>query len=156
MSATPEYVANEVLTTKVGIMTHLAPRSSLTGEAEIANLKSAAHATPIVKDILYLTGFSEYVGLMDSDASEYLRSANRPKRLGDILVAKGLLTEERIGEAIDLQKKTSRRMGQIIIDKGWVSELDHHRQGLGLRAGCPRRPERTAFGTLRPAACRHL
>jgi type IV pilus assembly protein PilB len=170
MSATPEYVANEVLTTKVGIMTHLAPRSSLTGEAEIANLKSAAttclqqgdtqlvidlgsvqalnsaaletladiqdiairqggwvklaHATPIVKDILYLTGFSEYVGLMDSDASEYLRSANRPKRLGDILVAKGLLTEERIGEAIDLQKKTSRRMGQIIIDKGWVSELD--------------------------------
>ena len=42
--ATPhfDFVANEVLRTKVGVMTHLAPRTSLVVESEISELANAA------------------------------------------------------------------------------------------------------------------
>ena len=42
MNATPDLVATEVLRTKVGVMTHLAPRTSLDVESEISALAAAA------------------------------------------------------------------------------------------------------------------
>ncbi len=170
MSASPEYMANEVLRTRVGVMTHLAPRTALVSMAEIQGLVSAAsdclqagdtqlvvdlgsvrllnsaalealvdiqeqavrlggwlklaHANSLIKDILQLTTFSDFITLMDAELPPWQPAAGRPKRLGDILLARGLLTEERIDEALELQKRSSRRMGQIIIDKGWVTEQD--------------------------------
>jgi type IV pilus assembly protein PilB len=170
MNATPEYIVNEILRTKVGVMTQLAPRASLTGEDEIQKLGDAAgeclqqgdtnlvidlgsvqvvnsaalemlasiqdrairhggwlklaHANPVIQDILRLTDFTRYVSLIDSEAPLHRPSQGSQRKLGDILVARGLLTESRINEAMELQKRSSRRMGQIIIDKGWVSEND--------------------------------
>jgi type IV pilus assembly protein PilB len=170
MNATPDFVANEVLRTKVGVMTHLAPRTALVVESEISELANAAgeclqqgdihlvvdlgsvqvlnsaalemitsiqdkairlggwvklaHANAIIQDILRLTGFTRYVSLMDADSPLHIPLQNTQKRLGDILVSRGLLTETRIADAIEIQKKTALRMGQIIIDKGWVPEND--------------------------------
>ena len=170
MNATPDFVANEVLRTKVGVMTHLAPRTALVVESEISELANAAgeclqqgdihlvvdlgsvqvlnsaalemitsiqdkairlggwvklaHANAIIRDILRLTGFTRYVILMDADSPLHIPLQNTQKRLGDILVSRGLLTETRIADAIEIQKKTALRMGQIIIDKGWVPEND--------------------------------
>jgi type IV pilus assembly protein PilB len=44
------------------------------------------------------------------------------RRMGDLLVTRGLLTVKQVEEAIVLQKKTGKRLGQIIVSKGWVDE----------------------------------
>jgi len=46
------------------------------------------------------------------------------KRLGDILVAAGLLTTEQLEWALEEQKQGYRRLGKILMDAGWVTEDD--------------------------------
>ena len=55
-----------------------------------------------------------------SDFYETLTDHFRKGRIGDLLVERGLLSEERLDEAIGLQKKWGTRVGDIIIAKGWV------------------------------------
>jgi len=170
MSATPEDITSGVLKTKVGVLTNLAPRASLTEAALNSDLVAAAtsslrlgdvqlvvdlgavqvlnsaaletladiqdqavrlggwlklaHANAIVSDILRLTGFTRYVSLMDSPMENSPAAAGKSRRLGDILVDRGVVSEEQIEEAVTLQKITTKRMGQIIIDNGWASEMD--------------------------------
>jgi type IV pilus assembly protein PilB len=83
-----------------------------------------AHANAIVADILRLTGFMRYVSQMDAPAASHAAPAGKTPRLGDILVNRGLVSEAQVEEAIELQKITMKRMGQIIIDQGWASEMD--------------------------------
>lgn len=63
-------------------------------------------------------------------------------RLGDILVARGLISTAKIDEAVKLQDRLGKRMGQIIVDKGWVAEVDVLR-ALGAQLGFP-------FARIRP------
>ncbi len=88
-----------------------------------------AQLNSLIREIFYITDFAEYVCMVEPEAgndNEYYpkTSGDNKLRLGDILVERGLITEARISEAIRLQKKLDKRMGQIIIDKGWVSEND--------------------------------
>ncbi|MCC6446541.1 MAG: Flp pilus assembly complex ATPase component TadA [Armatimonadetes bacterium] len=46
------------------------------------------------------------------------------KRLGEILIAAGLVTKEQLDQALDEQKKTGKRLGHILIDMGYVTEED--------------------------------
>lgn len=46
----------------------------------------------------------------------------KTKRLGELLVEKGLITEEQCQNALDEQKKRGKRLGQTIIDMGLVKE----------------------------------
>jgi len=57
-------------------------------------------------------------------------------RIGDLLVNKGLLSKEKVEEAIVLQKKSGKRLGQIVVSKGWVSE-DVFLTTLGEQLGIP-------------------
>ncbi len=43
-------------------------------------------------------------------------------RIGDILIQEGLITEEQLQEALKIQEKDPRPLGQILIDLGYVSE----------------------------------
>lgn len=168
MKATLEHPADEILRTSIDLMTHLAPRSSLTGETGLQALKNAtddcfregatqlvldlttvpqlnsaalemladiqdqalrlggwlklAHANTLVQDILSITGFTDHIRLLEGSQLQSRQDMYSAGRLGDILIARELLTEEQVSEAIDLQKKTAKRMGQIIIDKGWATE----------------------------------
>ena len=44
----------------------------------------------------------------------------RKGRIGDLLVERGLLSEERLMEALQLQREWGTRIGDIILAKGWV------------------------------------
>ncbi|MBI2842552.1 MAG: Flp pilus assembly complex ATPase component TadA [Armatimonadetes bacterium] len=46
------------------------------------------------------------------------------KRLGDILVSAGLVTEEQLDWALEEQRQSYRRLGEILIEAGWVTEDD--------------------------------
>jgi len=43
-------------------------------------------------------------------------------RLGDLLVAKGVISQHQLTEALKLQEKTNQRLGKVLADKGFVSE----------------------------------
>lgn len=95
----------------------------------------------IIGEIAEITGISEYIAFLDSDGQKERKkkeeiSFGPGSRLGDILVARGLITEEKIGEALKLQGRLGKRMGRILIDKGWVEENDVLR-ALGEQLGVP-------------------
>ena len=46
----------------------------------------------------------------------------KAKRLGDILVESGVLTNEDIEKALELQKGTNKRLGEILIDEKFITE----------------------------------
>lgn len=85
-----------------------------------------AQINALIREIFIITNFFEFVSVIESEQLDVIeqQKSNDKLRLGDILVNKGLITEEQIAEAIRLQNKLHKRMGQIIIDKGWVAEKD--------------------------------
>ena len=101
----------------------------------------------IIEEIAGITGISDYISLLDSNGQQEQKekddiSAGPGSRLGDILVARGLISQSKIDEALKLQDRLGKRMGTIIIEKGWVDENDVLR-ALGEQLGVP-------FVRLRP------
>ena len=95
----------------------------------------------IIAEVATITGLSDYVTLLDAEGKRERKahddiSLGPGARLGDILVARKLITQARIDEALKLQDRLGKRMGQIIIDKGWVGEHDVLR-ALGEQLGIP-------------------
>ncbi|MDX1516077.1 MAG: ATPase, T2SS/T4P/T4SS family [Woeseiaceae bacterium] len=103
-------------------------------------VKISGHNT-IVDEIAHITGLADYITFLN-DAGERDRrksdevSCGPGARLGDILVARKLISQKKIDEALKLQERLGKRMGQIIIDKGWVAENDVLR-ALGAQLGVP-------------------
>ncbi|MBI5178418.1 MAG: glycosyltransferase, partial [Nitrospinae bacterium] len=48
----------------------------------------------------------------------------RKMRLGELLVHRGLITPERLNEALQLQKMWGTRLGDVLLAKGWVKSFD--------------------------------
>ncbi len=46
------------------------------------------------------------------------------KRLGAMLVAAGKITEEVLEEAIRLQEGSGKRLGEVLVENGYVSEME--------------------------------
>lgn len=44
------------------------------------------------------------------------------RRLGNMLVRRQLITEEQLGEALEQQERDGRRLGEVLLDRGWVNE----------------------------------
>jgi len=83
----------------------------------------------VIEEIVTITGLSDYVTFLGEDGERDLREESSLEfgpgaRLGDILVARNFITQEKIDEALKLQDRLGKRMGQIIVDKGWVNESD--------------------------------
>jgi MSHA biogenesis protein MshE len=47
-------------------------------------------------------------------------------RLGDLLLEKKLISEQRLKEALDEQRRSGRKLGRVLVDIGAVSEADLH------------------------------
>jgi len=101
----------------------------------------------MIAETAAITGISDYISLLDGDGQQERKSSDEVSfgpgsRLGDILVARNLVTQQRIDEALKLQDRLGKRMGRILIDKGWVAENDVLR-ALSEQLGVP-------FVRLRP------
>ena len=44
------------------------------------------------------------------------------KKIGEILIEEKLITEEQLSEALETQRLTGQKVGQILIDKGFIKE----------------------------------
>lgn len=58
------------------------------------------------------------------------------KRLGELLIGKGLLTPGQLDHALQEQRSTGELLGAILVRKGWVKEEDMLRT-LGEQMGMP-------------------
>ena len=52
------------------------------------------------------------------------QGGRRKKRLGDLLVSSGAITEEQLATALDNQKVTGKKLGESLIDLGYISDID--------------------------------
>ena len=55
------------------------------------------------------------------------------KRIGELLVDKGVISEEAYEEILETQEKENKRFGEIVVEKGYASEKDMDRALTGLR-----------------------
>lgn len=62
---------------------------------------------------------------------------NARKRLGDLLLEVGLITEEQLENALQMQKQSKERLGEIILSLGYVSE-ENMIEVLEFQLGVPR------------------
>ena len=164
--------AGNVIRTRMGMMTYLAPSGPMSGDDRLTPLQQAfddclgrwetqvvvdlsavplvqsralevlldaqerftkaggwlrlSNANPLIREILRITGMAQSIASAEPGggnvAGAVTEPAERKVRLGDLLVDKGLLTSERVAEAVELQHQSGRRLGQIVVDRGWVSE----------------------------------
>lgn len=100
------------------------------------------NAKPLIRDIFRITGLDQVIDIVNSfniDKNEIEKpppKALESIRMGDLLVSKGLITPDKVEEAIALQKKSRKRLGQIIVGKGWIGE-DVFLTTLGEQLGVP-------------------
>lgn len=102
----------------------------------------------LIKNIFYATGFTDVVAVIDPLAGRSSRVSNprhsrvsnpthrSKKKLGDILIELGILKPEQMNEAILLQKQKGKRLGEILIERKYVTEQDLMR-ALSAQFGVP-------------------
>ncbi len=85
-----------------------------------------ASARVLLKEVFRVTGMDENLHMMELSAAPSLEDEKLPGtlRLGDRLAQKNIVSQQRLEEAMVLQKQTQRRLGDILISKGWASELE--------------------------------
>ena len=100
----------------------------ITEQAQAANgWLRIAQISPLLHQALDITRLTEKLTLFadgkTSDGQAAQHSLQR-QRLGDLLLANGLLTPEQIEQGLALQASQGRKLGEIVIDQGWVTEQD--------------------------------
>lgn len=84
-----------------------------------------AHAQPLVQEVLRYTGVCKQVDFEDIPnflVDNHSQQQSAPPRLGDMLITQGHISEQQLEEVILLQNTLHKRMGQILLDKGWLPE----------------------------------
>ncbi|MFQ6132535.1 MAG: GspE/PulE family protein, partial [Armatimonadota bacterium] len=51
-----------------------------------------------------------------------MRGTGEHKRLGEMLIEKGLITQEQLEQGLETQKQTTERIGRVLVDLGFVDE----------------------------------
>ncbi len=52
------------------------------------------------------------------------KAGRKKKRLGDLLIDAGVITEEQLGRALTEQKQTKEKLGSVLIEMGFTTELE--------------------------------
>ena len=98
---------------------HLAKKG---GWLKVTNTK------PLIREILSITGMDQVIEVVEvgknapAETTKLKKPVDENFRLGALLVEKQLLTDEQVAEAMALQEKTGKRLGQIVVNKGWIAE----------------------------------
>ena len=95
--------------------------AKLGGNIQLTNVKE------IIREILVITHLSHVIRILNREQSDTtavpeIHDASDHFRLGDILVAKGIISAAQVEEGLNLQAETGSKLGQIIVDRGWVTE----------------------------------
>jgi len=98
------------------------------------------NASPLVTDILIANGITSSDPSSAFGASTVMsvgqRLAPQPRKIGEILIEMGLITDAQRAEALQLQTRSGKQLGAILIEKRTISETDLY-QALSRQSGIP-------------------
>jgi type IV pilus assembly protein PilB len=128
---------------KVSLLSSQALAQLIACSARLAGLGGWLRLTapnPLIGDILLASGLNRRLEIFDSGGPESHPPVSAPapsgRRLGDILLERGLAKPEQLAEAARLQGQLGLRIGRILIEKGWVPEHELL-QALSAQLGVP-------------------
>ena len=78
------------------------------------------------------------------------------KRLGELLLERGVLTQPQLDACLATQKQTRQRLGVLLVEKGYITEADLTSalsEALGVALAILEPPDWTAVHMLRPRFC---
>ncbi len=78
----------------------------------------------VCAEVFRITGVADVIALLDVDSTGPSQAPQQRQRLGDILLARGLVSEAQIEEALEIQKQHGKKLGEIFIAKRWVTDQD--------------------------------
>lgn len=79
--------------------------------------------------ILRFTGLAKKIEIFDEAKLQLVDVTKRPvnfanKRLGEILVEKGIINNSQLQKAIEIQQETGQKLGEIFVQQSWLNEHD--------------------------------
>ncbi len=96
-----------------------------------------AYPSALLQDILDATGVADQVALYDGPVTPVrVALPHGQRKLGDILIERELASAAQVAEAARLQEQTGRRMGFILVEKKWLTEVGLF-QALAEQLGLP-------------------
>lgn len=81
------------------------------------------NASDLLCEVLTATGLERQITLV-FDSSAVTAMDTSKLRLGDILVEREIMTPDQLTEALGLQKSSGKRLGEVVIEKGWATDQD--------------------------------
>ena len=72
-----------------------------------------------------------------SDLKRLLRAHHKRIYLGELLANLGLVTDAQVQEALQVQKTERKKLGQVLVEKGWITEANLINT-LSLQLGVPK------------------
>ncbi len=79
---------------------------------------------------------------ISANYSEKLEVSDETKKIGDILVQKGVITEDELSDVISAQAEGNKKIGELILEKGYASEKDLDK-ALGIQDEIKKKVETT-------------
>ena len=99
---------------------------SLMDALDLAEHRSArlqlVNTNSLVDEVLFITGLDRRITVARETQTN--GPANGKQRLGDILVARGVMTDTQLQQALDLQESSGKRLGEILIERKWAEDQD--------------------------------
>ncbi len=80
------------------------------------------NVSPLVREILHITGVEYQIQVARGDGED--STAGGRKRLGDILIDRGLLSDEQLKDALTKQRESNQKLGEVLIEQGLITERD--------------------------------
>ena len=83
-------------------------------------------ASPVLRDVFRVTGLDQQIAVVvdKDDPLAQTSVSTRMPSLGKMLAAHGLVTKAQVEQALELQGKSGKRLGEIIVEQGWVPEQE--------------------------------
>ena len=101
-------VQDDVVNPSVG--DHVASSGGQNGESSGSGLDGLAQSSAVATQVRV--------------ASPNMATGNAGQQLGDVLVLRGLVTHEQVQEALELQKQSGGRLGELLVQMGVLEERD--------------------------------
>ena len=90
-----------------------------------------SQTNPLVDSVFTIARIKEYIHSCGKKSQDDHNEAHADQdeggaklKLGELLLNAGIITGEQVKEVIVLQEKVNKRIGQIILEKGWSTEKD--------------------------------
>ncbi len=89
-----------------------------------------ANASDLLKDVFRITNVFHFVSLLESNSDHPAPAptidvnSESPRKLGEILIRRGVISQKQLDQALKLQSKSGSRLGSVLVSRRLASQSD--------------------------------